>query len=274
MKIMIVTPYFYPKVGGLENYALNMALGLKRNGNEVFIVTSNDEKKEMVEEEVKGLRVIRLPITVKLSNTPVNPAWYFQLKRIIKAENPDVINAHMPVPFIADIAIRADGKTPTVITYHSDLIKSRGVGKYLAKLFYVLFMNKTLRKADAIIATSKYYEDTSPYLAKHKRKIGIAHPGIDTEVFNDKVDTTWLKRKYPGKKIVLFVAVMNKTHAHKGLDVLIKSMADVKKKIPEACLVAVGKGDAIPRYKALAKQLGLENDVTFPGFVSDEELPK
>jgi len=31
LKLMIVSPYFYPKVGDLENYAFNIANGLKEN---------------------------------------------------------------------------------------------------------------------------------------------------------------------------------------------------------------------------------------------------
>jgi hypothetical protein len=28
MKVMIVAPYFYPKIGGMENYAYNIGKGL------------------------------------------------------------------------------------------------------------------------------------------------------------------------------------------------------------------------------------------------------
>src|SRR3712207_4234978 len=105
MKLMIIAPYFYPKIGGLENYAYNIALGLKKKFKwNIVVVTSNHVEKKYKEEKINGLKIYRLPYLFKLSNTPINPFWYFQIREIIKKENPDVINAHTPVPFISDIA--------------------------------------------------------------------------------------------------------------------------------------------------------------------------
>jgi glycosyltransferase involved in cell wall biosynthesis len=274
MKIMIVSPYFYPKVGGLENYALNIAKGLKSQRHDVFVVTSNHEGRKRTSEKVQGLRVIRLPRLFKLSNTPINPLWRWQLKKIIKQEKPDVINAHTPVPYIADMAIRAAGNTPVVLTYHNDLVKSHGLGKYLAQLYYLLYTNKSLNKADKVIATSDYYAKASRYLAKQQAKLGIVSPGIDTKRFNEKVDKQWLKKKYPDKKNVLFVGSMDASHAHKGVDVLLRAVAKAKKYIPNIQLVAAGDGDAVPKYKALAQELGIAENVDFTGFVSDKLLPR
>jgi glycosyltransferase involved in cell wall biosynthesis len=274
MKVMIVTPYFYPKVGGLENYALNIALGLKKQGHIVFVVTSNHTSKNRIEEKVKGLRVIRLPRAFKLSNTPINPLWRWQLRAIIKSEKPNVINAHTPVPYIADMAARAAGQTPFVLTYHNDLAKPSFVGNFLAKTFYILLSRRTMRRSARIIATSEYYASASPYLQKYMDKVSIVSPGVDLDRFNPQVDKKWLKKKYPGKKIVLFVGSMDKTHSHKGVDVLIKAVAKAKKSIPNIQLVAVGSGDAISEYKQLAKKLKTADIVGFPGFIPDKELPK
>ena len=52
MKILIIAPYFYPKIGGLENYAYNIAKGLAKK-HEVVVVTSNHRtrKKETTSSE-------------------------------------------------------------------------------------------------------------------------------------------------------------------------------------------------------------------------------
>jgi glycosyltransferase involved in cell wall biosynthesis len=274
MKIMIITPYFYPRIGGLENYALNTAKGLQKLGHEVFVVTSNHEGNVISEDTIQGMKIIRLPRLFKISNTPINPIWYFQLKKIIKKENPEIINAHTPVPFIADIAERVSGKRIFVLTYHNDLVKESAFANLLAHTYNFIFTRKTLRRCDAIIATSKYYVDISPYLAKHKKKIKIVPPGIDTKRFNTNVDSGWLNKNYPNKIIILYVGSMQKTHMHKGVDILIKAVADAKKKIPNIYLIAVGSGDAIPVYKKIAHQMGISEMVSFPGFIDDESLPK
>jgi hypothetical protein len=54
MKIMIVAPYFYPKVR-VKNYALNITRGMKKNqGHEIFVVTFSHIDKQKVEEAIEG----------------------------------------------------------------------------------------------------------------------------------------------------------------------------------------------------------------------------
>src|SRR5438876_7941039 len=102
MKLLVVTPYFYPKIGGLENYAYNFCIGIKNKYKwDIVIVTSNHiEKKDKVE-KINGLKIYRLSTLFKISNTPVNPFWFWNIKNIIQKEKPNVINVHTPVPFIA-----------------------------------------------------------------------------------------------------------------------------------------------------------------------------
>ena len=120
MKIMIVAPYFYPKIGGMENYAYNIGKGLKEKyGWEVVVVTSNHEERKYKEEQMDGMKIYRLPFWFKISNTPINPMWLFSIHKIQKEEHPDIINAHSPVPFISDITSLIAGKIPLVTTYHS-----------------------------------------------------------------------------------------------------------------------------------------------------------
>ncbi|HEV2412376.1 MAG TPA: glycosyltransferase family 4 protein, partial [Candidatus Saccharimonadales bacterium] len=157
MKIMVVTPYFSPKIGGLESYALNLSQELKAQGNEVFIVTSNHLAQKRAEETIQGLRVTRLPVLFNLWNTPVNPLWYFSLRKIIKREKPDIINAHSPVPFMADMAILASGKTHTTLTYHAATLEKDGstIFSIIAKI-YGFLQKPSFRKASSIVAVSQY----------------------------------------------------------------------------------------------------------------------
>src|SRR5689334_5463409 len=105
VKLLLVTPYFPPCSGGLERYAFNIAQGLMQTyGYEVVVVTSNPDGKHQVIEDYYGIKVYRLPIMLRVANTPVNPLCYFTLKSIIRAEKPDIINSHQPVPFIGDLA--------------------------------------------------------------------------------------------------------------------------------------------------------------------------
>jgi len=262
MKIMFVAPYFYPKAGGLENYVYNIARELAKK-DKIIVITSG---KEYIEEEFENIKVYRLPTMFYLSHTPVNPFWLFKLKKLIKKENPDVINAHLPVPFIADL-ITFLSPEKTIITYHNDLIKN-GWLNYVCKLYYSLIGNRTLGKAKKIIATSDHYVNESPYLKKFKDKISIISPGVDLEKYNTNVEKGYFNSE---KKKILFVGQLDKSHAHKGLEYLLEAVKLLKEK--NVHLFVIGNGDNIDNYKKKVSELELDN-VTFLGFVSHEDLPK
>ena len=275
MKILIATPYFYPSVGGVQNYVRSISLGLKQDYNhDIIIVTSGEKGGSVVRQRYENMIVYRLPIQFKLSNTPFSLMWKSQIKQIILEENPAVVIAHTPVPFMADMVERAALGKPFILTYHNDLTKSDWIGNLLAKTFYLLFTRRTMKRSYQIVATSEYYLNDSTYLQGYKDKIAIVPPGIDTGRFNGEVDKTWLKKKYPGKKLVLFVGSMDEAHSHKGVDVLIKAIAQVREVIPSIQLVAVGGGGGVRKYQQLAKELGVANIIDFTGFISDSDLPK
>lgn len=259
MKVMIVTPYFYPKVGGLENYALHIAKGLEKQGHDILIVTSNHKEKRQIEETVQGLRVIRLPIQFKFSNTPVSLTWHSQLKKIIRDESPDVINAHSPVPFMADMAIRAAGKRRTVLTYHAATLQKSGsfLFNVVAKL-YTFMQRPTFRKATAIIAVSDYVKSCLP--SKYQQKTTVVGNAVDlTEIPQTNVP------RIP--KRLIFIGSLDKTHAWKGLHEILEAVKILAKSIPHVELLILGDGNMRHEYEALTHQLGLDRLVTFKGTV-------
>lgn len=279
MKILLVIPYFYPKIGGLENYALRIARGLQTNGHDVVVVTTSHLRKEYQRETLFGIQIYRLPISFTLSNTPISFAWFLDIDDIIKKEQPDVINAHTPVPFIADIAsiLAKKRKIPFVLTYQNDLEKDPFFLRVIIWLYYFFLGIPTLRKTHTIIATSSYYAHGSVYLKRFLSKIQIVPPGVDIERFSlpDLPSRVFidLQQKYAHHKVILFIGQLDKTHVHKGLSSLIASMKEISTRNSHARLVIVGKGDYVDYYRHLVTTFGLDDVVEFVGFVSDDELP-
>lgn len=262
---MFLTPYFYPKIGGLENYALNIAKGLRDQGkHEVFIVTSNHISKKYVEEKVEGLRVIRLPRLFKLSNTPINPFWYSKLRKIIKEEKPDVINAHSPVPLLADMAFFARGKIPFVFTYHAGSLKK---GKFLIDIPIRVYENTVLKhilnSSDEVITV---YPEFIEKLIGNSRSIHQIQPGVDDSLF--KINSKIIR----DNMTVLYVGRIERSSHWKGIEVLIKAIAQVRMSYPEINLHLVGDGNAVEGYKKLVNKLGLTDNVTFMGAMRGDNL--
>ncbi len=67
------------------------------------------------------------------------------------------------------------------------------------------------------------------------------------------------------------IGALGRLKKYKSFDHLIEAFAIVKKIIPNAKLVIVGDGDDKPRLMELTNTLGLNDSVTFTGFVGEEE---
>lgn len=255
MKILFVVPHYYPMIGGVESYVQTLANGLK--GKHQIVVVTSGAKAEKVTHD--GVILYRLPHRLRFSNTPIGFLWYFRLRRIIKREQPDVINAHSPVPYMADMARLACQGVPFVVTYHAgSMVKGNGglvdtlLGLYEYRLLPALF--HTVR---AVVAIDQ------PFVKKHiadDSKVTFIPPGIDTDLFRPKQSKKTVD--------VTFVGRIERTSEWKGLDVLLKAVAIDK----ETTLQVIGDGDAIDWYKDLARELGIEKNVVFAGLLRGESL--
>jgi glycosyltransferase involved in cell wall biosynthesis len=270
-KVLLVAPYFHPHVGGVETYTAQLAARLSGLGWTVAIVTTGTASDGP--DRIDGMRIYRLRPTATLSNTPVGIGWRKRLTEIVKAEQPDVINAHTPVPYLADIAERCSGSVPFVLTYHNDLAKEGMVASTVARLAHLTLIRRTLNRSRTIIATSEYYALESRYLKPHRPKVEIVPPGVDLARFNPDVKVgTEIAAAFDGKRVILFVGALSRAQRHKGLDVLIDAFALIHRESPDVRLVVVGDGDGSDSYQAQAEALGLGAAVTFAGHVSDAEL--
>ncbi len=252
--ILITTPYFYPTVGGLENYAFATARGLVARGFKV-VVACGDHVNRIQTQSIDGITIYRLPIWFTVSNTPVNLLWPGMLRRIIKKERPDIINAHTPVPFMVDMTALAAGHTPLVVTYHAaTLFKQSSLLVRLVTSMYLPVQALTLRKARSIFAVSAYVKQS---LA----------PGLRDKTFVMPNATYAQSRPRRGTQDgLVFVANLEPTHAWKGLDVLIGSLAVLRasgKAVPN--LTVIGDGAYRSHYESQVAELGLTAQVTFAG---------
>ncbi len=265
MKLLIVAPYFHPKIGGMEKYVYTMCMRLKSEHDcDIVVVTSNHERRSYEVDAVDAIKVYRLPPLFMLSNTPINPLWYVWIKRIIAAEKPDLINAHAPVPFIADMAAFAAGRIPFVLTYHAGSMKRGKAAIDLIVGVYERYVQPRVFGRARIIAAYATQFVSLPLLA---RATDLHHvtPGVDTRLF------------HPGAAgaagaTVTFVGRIEKNADWKGINYLLDAMRLVKDVLPSVRVVLVGAGDQVDYYKAYAERLGLAESAVFTGSLRGERL--
>jgi len=284
MRICQVVPYFPYRdhlrgisvnrgyhVGGVERHVYNISMELIKRGHQVTIVTTKSPDHDKLSElDVKNLRIVRFPINLRVYSSPIS----FELLKFDFNEF-DIIHAHTPVPFTADlVAIKnLKEKKPFVLTYHNDISKDSGLGKLISTVYNSIFGRLLLNHSDIIIATTKSYAIHSRQLRKYLYKVRVVPNGVDIKRFHPKLDKNKIRKKYnisEDGKVVLFVGNLE---AYKGCEYLLSAFSIVAKEINEAYLILVGKGSLESRLKEVAMKLDVKNKVFFAGYVRDDELP-
>jgi rhamnosyl/mannosyltransferase len=151
----------------------------------------------------------------------------------------------------------AHGK-PTVVTYHSDIIRQQT----LLKLYRPL-KNRFLASVDRIVASSPNYLATSPVLNRYRDKIAEITYGLDKSTYplpSPARIADW--RAKLGERFFLFVGVLR---YYKGLHILLDAIQGT-----DYPVVIVGSGPVENELKDHARRLGLRN-VHFLGTLEDED---
>lgn len=148
------------------------------------------------------------------------------------------------------------------------------------KIYARQMFNGVVKKADKIItvsATSK--SEICKYTAAAPDKITVIHNGLDKSIFNLSKDAPGLERvreKYRlPERFILFVGNIK---PHKNLKNLIVAFAELAPKIPDACLVVVGKREGFITGDeeisgVLAQHPDIQEKIIFTSAVEYEDLP-
>ena len=163
---------------------------------------------------------------------------------------------------------------PYIVTIH-DLTLSMFPGQKMTKWYhrvgYNLTIKNAVKKAKKIIAVS---ENTKKDLIK---MLGVSEQKI-TVIYNGVTPEFKVIPEYKKEKITPFLLYAGVWRSHKNLPRLIEAFHLLKSKnseLKDLKLIITGKPDPhYPEVKRTVRFLGLENDVKFPGLVSEQELIK
>jgi len=250
MYILHIYKDYHPILGGIENHIRTLAEAQVKRGHSVSVlVTSLDGRTRI--EALNGVRVIFAGRLASVASTPLSLAL---ITRLV-GERPDIAHLHYPYP-PGDLAQSFFGKSrATVITYHSDIVRQKGLLR-----FYAPLLRRSLARANRIIATSPRYVETSPFLAPHAAKCAIVPYGIETAPFEsaDAARVATIKTQHPGP-LILFVGQLR---YYKGVEYLIRAMSQVNAR---ALIIGSETTTRLDELRALAHTLGVTDRVVFLG---------
>ncbi|MBI4640805.1 MAG: glycosyltransferase family 4 protein [Candidatus Tectomicrobia bacterium] len=133
-------------------------------------------------------------------------------------------------------------------------------------------IDRITQEADVVVSDSSFTTEEYLRFGTPPEKLLKLTPGVDTKRFSPAPPNYDLLRKFDlsEKKVLLTVARLDE---RKGHDRVIEALPSLLKEIPEIRYLIVGKGREELRLRALAEQLRVQKEVTFAGYVPDEELP-
>jgi glycosyltransferase involved in cell wall biosynthesis len=261
MKVALVTPRFPPDIGGLETYVGWVAQVLHAAHDcEVTVITTGISRRTR-RETWRGIPVIRLGTWGTVSNTPFNPLWAVQVRRLVARLGADVVNAHAPVPFLADVTAFTS-PVPVVLTYHSgSLVKGSGRLDGLLRAYEGHVLPRVFARAVGLVAVSPVSTAWATGRAR------LVPPGVDSDLFTPPTSEAIRERR------VLYVGRVERTSRWKGLAVLVDSLVQLQDRVPDVRLDVVGDGDDVAELKARATRLGVDGCIDWHGKVAHAELP-
>lgn len=266
MRIVQVSPFFYPHAGGVESHVRGIVRELAREGHDVTVVTSRYDRSLPLDEETEGYRILRTRTLGVLLDTPLDVGT----RRTVQGLAPDVFHLHYPPPLTSYFACRglARRRVPVCLTYHCDLYLPGATGRLLAGIYQTVFLPSTLARTGHIIVHTKSYGSTSAML--RGRELNVIPSAVDLERFRPGIDASGLRAdlRLDGKRVAVFTG---RLVPHKGVDVILQALVQLP---VDVVLVVIGAGPRLPSLVGLARRLGVEQRVRFCPAVSDEELPR
>ena len=256
MKVLQVSKFYPPVRGGIEAVARDLSAGFVRRGLQVEVLCAHKRWQHSDERDELGVRITRAASLGLWLSTSMAPGLVWQLWR--RRREADVVHVHMPDPLAALAVLVARPRGKLVLHWHSDVVRQR-----IARHVYRPLEQWLLARADAVIATSQAYADSSPALQAWRQKVVVIPIGAPAPAVADPRRVARVRERHAGKRIVFALGRMT---YYKGWEVLVEAA----RALPEDAVVVIGGGGPeLPQYRALAEQAGLAHKVVFAGSLSE-----
>ena len=271
MRISILVPTFFPRVGGAEVVVYELTKQLINHGHDVNIITPKWLKgpRWLGKEEINGVEVFRFNIKRRVWQF-IDP--FFHLQPLLKEISPDVLNAHYVIPtgFGGFFWSKVMG-IPSVFTLHGadiyDPIYS--VPKVLQRL-----MKGVLRNCSDITAVSSFVKNiVVRKFSISEDRIKVIPNGVNTRKFAHYCNGTAIREKYHIKDNELLVLTVQRLHPRKAVQYFLKVISKISKSEDRMKFMIVGDGPEKAKLMNLSRTLKIEDKLVFTGFVPDSTLP-
>ncbi|MFT2188929.1 glycosyltransferase family 4 protein [Pseudomonas putida] len=256
MRVLHFFKTYYPDTtGGIEQVMFQLSQGCRSLGVDGQVLTlSPNPVPERI--QVADHEVVRVKENFNLGSTGFSLTVFKRFKDM--AAEADLVHFHFPWPMMDLVHFATRHGRPTVLSYHSDIIKQRTLLK-----FYAPLMNRMLGSMDRILVASPNYQRSSETLKPFADKTVVVPYGLDEAAYpqvSAQCQARW-QAQLP-EKFFLFVGVLR---YYKGLHTLLDALEGA-----DYPVLLLGGGPQEQELRAQAERLGLRN-LRFLGRLDDED---
>ena len=272
--IGMVSPSFFPMIGGVEAYVLGIGKELVRLGHEVTVYTPDSVLGRQIskhEELVDGIRIRRIHVLFDLS---YRLKLWPDLQKVLARDGPDLVHVYSQDTYAlpALMAAKSCGSPFVVTTYgpfegHSEYGLLQGG---LLRLYDMVVSPKLFRRSDCVLI--RY-----PAIARWLRAMGIPEArirlepsGLPQNSLLPRIGTRFRDRERVSGPLILY---LGRISPQKGVQHAIEAMRRVVEKHTDAMLVLAG-----PDYvgysaelRASAERSGIADNLLIKPAMVDEE---
>jgi glycosyltransferase involved in cell wall biosynthesis len=277
MKILTVLTYYRPHTSGLTIYAERLARAFARRGHQVTVMTTQYDKSLPREEMMDGVRVVRVPVAVRISKGVLAPTFGLVATKLVWQH--DVVQLHLPQFDAPGVAFRARlfGK-PVVLTYHCDLNLPPGLFNRFVNLVVHFQNHMAGLLANYIVTYTQDYADHSPYLSRYKHKLTAFLPPVELPPAQPSAAEAFAAAHRTRERRPV-IGMAARFAAEKGVEVLLDALPRVLEKYPNAQVLFAGQYENVLGEQAYAERLmprirqyQAAGQWTFLGVLSPQEM--
>lgn len=271
MNILMVSDVYFPRVNGVSTSIQTFKNELQRQGHRVVVIAPEYPQESADEEDV-----IRVPSRRVLFDPEDRMMIMKQAMKLLpqlKAWDFDVV--HIQTPFVAHYLGLKLAKAlglPTLVTYHTFFEEylfhylwflPRRMMRYLARRYSRLQCNDVETVVVPSTAMSEVLHDYGVNKPMQILPTGIQlqEAGCNQSAVNEFKQGLGID---PGQPCLVHVGRI----AHeKNIEFLIRVIHRVKQSLGNLAVIIAGEGPALDAIKKLSRQLGLEANIHFVGYL-------
>lgn len=270
MRILHVSSYFHPHLGGMESAVSQMCGRLTRRGYQISLYTSLDPAWSPISEIENGLNIRRFKVVAEPLLNPLTRGLFREILR----SDARIVHTHDEHAFTSNLAVagRVLRDRPLILHCYGELAAMSRGEQLIVDLYDSTLNRVSYHIADIVIQISPAFV---PYVTRKfgvsSKKVRIIPNAIDPADYSyDLKSEEFRKAKnLPEGDWILYVgSLINR----KDPQTLIQALPTVLKVEPDTRLLIVGRGPLKPQLQDSVSRANLSRNVFFLEGLSQSEI--